>query len=237
MLILLSAGIVAITLPSAMAAEIASDGQVEPDDVRLHQLAAPCLDCHAINDDSSNYVGPTLKGIVGRRAASIDSYGYSVALYQKAAVGLIWDEITLDRFLEAPQSMAPGVAMAYAGVPDQSDRAQLIAWLATGPEPLAADALAAAALQPAPEVEAVLQIKADTEYGEHLAGECLTCHSSPGAVGRVPPIRGLPADYFINALLEYQQGKRTNPIMQTMSKPLGAKELAALATFFEQPAP
>lgn len=236
-LILLGAGIYATLLPSAMAAGIVSGEQFEPDDARLHQLVSSCLDCHAVDHDSADYVGPTLKGIVGRRVASIKSYSYSTALYQKAAAGYFWNEATLDRFLEAPQAMAPGIAMIYAGVPDPDDRVQLIAWLATGPEPLAAEVPVSAALQHAPEIEAVLKIKADIEYGEYLAGKCLTCHSAPGASGSVPPIVGLPADYFINALLEYQQGERSNRVMLTMSEPLGAEELAALAAFFAQAVP
>ncbi|MEE9320195.1 MAG: hypothetical protein V3U76_07110 [Granulosicoccus sp.] len=235
-LILLSAGIVATLLPTAMAAETVSGEQFEPGDARFHRLVASCLDCHAIDDDSAGYVGPTLKGIVGRRVAGINSYSYSAALYKKAAAGLIWGESSLDRFLEAPQTMAPGIAMKYAGVPDPDNRARLIAWLATGPEPLSIEVPVAAALPHAPEVEAVLQIKADIEYGEYLAGKCLTCHSAPGASGSVPPIVGLPADYFINALLEYQQGERSSRVMLTMSLPLEAEELAALAAFFSQPA-
>ena len=236
-LILLSAEIVATLLSSVMAAEVESGNQFEPDDAGFHQLIAPCLGCHAIDHDSTGRVGPALEGVFGRRVASIGSYDYSVALYRKSAVGIVWDEVTLDRFLEAPQTMAPGSAMTYAGVPDANDRARVIAWLASGPVPLTAEALVAAAREPVPEVKAVLQIEADLQYGEYLAGKCLTCHFAPGASGSIPPIKGLPAYYFINALLEYQQGKRFNPIMLTMSEPLGAEELAALASYFAQPIP
>ncbi len=237
MLALFSAAFIASQLPLATANEQTSGDQYESDDPRLLRLVARCLDCHAIDDDPAEHVGPSLQGIVGRRVADIDSYGYSAALYQKRAAGHIWDGDTLDWFLESPQSMAPGVAMIYSGVPDPDDRARLIAWLASGPKPLAAIALKSAALERTPEVSAVLEIQPDAEYGEYLAGGCLTCHFAPGSSGSVPPINGLPAAYFINALLEYQQGERANPIMQTMSSPLGAQELAALASVFAKSAP
>ena len=236
-LVLLTAQIIATLLSSTMAAEVAVGSQFNLNAPGFYELAAPCMDCHAIADDSTDLVGPTLKGVFGRRIASIDSYSYSAALYRKAAVGMSWDEINLDRFLASPQTMAPGSAMTYAGVPDAGDRAQLITWLATGPVALDAEALAAAVREPNPEVKAILQITADAQYGEYLAGKCLTCHLSPGASSSIPPITGLPADYFVNALLEYQQGTRPNPTMRTMSDLLGAEELAALASYFAQPVP
>lgn len=233
----LSLGIFHIPMSSAIAAENTANGQFDPDDPGFLQLVAPCLDCHAIDDVSTDRVGPTLKNIVGRRAASIRNYSYSSALYVQAAVGLIWAEDSLDRFLESPQAMAPGNAMTFAGVPDADDRAKLIAWLSTGPAPLANDVHVASPLQDLPEVKAVLQTKADTEYGEFLAGKCLTCHFAQGSSGSIPPISGLPPEYLINALLEYQQGKRPNRIMQVMSEPLGTEELAALADFFARRKP
>lgn len=84
------------------------------------------------------------------------------------------------------------------------------------------------------EVERLLQLDADPAYGEYLAGECVTCHS-PGAsdpTGRIPPIAGLPKDYFLKSLLEYGAGIRDNPVMQSRVARLGAPELAALAAYF-----
>ena len=236
-LIFISTEIIATLLSPVMAVEVAVGSQFNPDEAGFYELAAPCMDCHAIEGDATDPVGPTLEGVFGRRIASIGSYQYSAALYRKAATGQYWDTLNLDRFLESPQTMAPGNAMTYAGVPDAADRARLITWLSTGPVTLDTQALAAAARKPDAEIDAVLQIDADSQYGEYLAGKCLTCHLAPDSSGSIPPITGLPADYFINALLEYQQGTRTNPIMQTMSDLLGAEELAALASFFAQTVP
>ena len=234
----LRAGFLVALLPSAMAAEVSGSDRFDPDDTRLHELARPCLTCHAIDEGSTGLAGPSLKGVVDRRVADLDDYDYSAALYQKAAVGTIWTEATLDRYLEAPRTMAPGTTMIYAGVPDPDDRARLIAWLASGPRPLPPEAPTAAAQRYGAEVAAVLATPADAEYGEYLAGQCLTCHSvAEGASGGVPPIRGLPADYLVGALLEYREGLRANPIMRTFADTLGAREMAALAGFFARPAP
>ena len=87
-----------------------------------------------------------------------------------------------------------------------------------------------------PEVQQVMDIAGDVEYGEYLAGECLTCHQSSDNSGRVPPIHNLSPDYFINALLEYQSGTRSNSVMQSISSALGAEEIAALSAVFSQQA-
>ena len=234
-LLFVGAIIIVTLLQPALAAEIAGESMPGADKARFYELVAPCVECHAIDQQITEPVGPTLKGVFGRRVAGIRSYDYSAAFYQMAAVGMIWDEVSLDQFLESPQSMAPGNAMTFSGVPDAADRTRLINWLASGPAPLDADALAASAQDPDPEVKAILQLEADPQYGEYLAGKCLTCHYAPGASSSIPPISGLPADYFVQALLEYQQGKRSNPIMMSMSDSLGAEELAALADYFTQP--
>jgi hypothetical protein len=71
--------------------------------------------------------GPSLVGVIGRRAASLEGFNYSRAL---AASGITWDAPSLDRFLAAPSSVVPGttmpIATAHAG-----DRRDLIAFLST----------------------------------------------------------------------------------------------------------
>lgn len=82
-------------------------------------------------------------------------------------------------------------------------------------------------------IDGILALSADPDYGEYLAGECLTCHSG-AATGAVPQIRQLPAAYFVRSLLEYQSGQRSNAVMQLMAKNLGDEEIAALSAFFTQ---
>jgi cytochrome c553 len=79
-------------------------------------------------------------------------------------------------------------------------------------------------------LEKVMAIDADPAYGAYLSSQCSTCHGSSG--GQIPPLRGLPADYFITALHEYRTGIRTNDVMKTMAGGLSNEEIAALATYY-----
>ena len=85
-----------------------------------------CSDCHATG--TSNGVGPGLKGVVGRKAGVADGFAFSAPL---KASGLTWDAKTLDAWLASPQKRVPGTTMAFPGVSDAKERADLIAYLAT----------------------------------------------------------------------------------------------------------
>ena len=79
---------------------------------------------------------------------------------------------------------------------------------------------------------AVLAIAGDPAYGEYLGGECVTCHLVSGASEGIPPIAGLPKDYFITTMLEYKTGIRPNEVMKSRVERLSDEELAALAEYF-----
>src|SRR3569832_1564572 len=75
-----------------------------------------CAACHSVEPDE-NEVGPSLAGLVGRKAASVTGYNYSAAL---KASGKVWTRAQLDQFLAAPQKMVPGTKMPISvPVPDQ----------------------------------------------------------------------------------------------------------------------
>jgi cytochrome c len=84
-----------------------------------------CKACHQID---KNLVGPHLSGIVGRKAASVADYNYSDALKKS---GITWDEAALDKWLQGPSKDVPGTKMIFPGVKDDTQRANLIAYLAT----------------------------------------------------------------------------------------------------------
>ncbi len=87
-----------------------------------------CGMCHAgAPDDGDGGVGPSLKGVVGRRAAVAPGYAYTAAL---RGSGLVWTRPNLDRFLSGPGKMVPGTAMPIA-IPSPKDRADIIGYLAT----------------------------------------------------------------------------------------------------------
>jgi cytochrome c len=91
-----------------------------------------CKTCHE-NEKGVNRVGPTLKGVVGRKTASIEGFKYSEAMAKKGADGQVWDEAALDTYLKDPKAAIPGNKMAFPGVKDDTERANLIAFLASHP--------------------------------------------------------------------------------------------------------
>ena len=93
---------------------------------RGEKLFTDCRSCHAVQAGVNN-VGPSLAGIVGRKAASAEDFRYSPAMKRS---GITWDSATLAAFIADPQAVVPGNRMPYAGMPDAKDIADLIAYLA-----------------------------------------------------------------------------------------------------------
>lgn len=99
-------------------------GRAEDGDPRHGaQIYQRCLACHSLEYNRS---GPRHCGLFGREAGSLPGYVYSKAM---KASGITWDTQELDRFLENPLKSLPGTKMAYAGVKDPQERADLIAYL------------------------------------------------------------------------------------------------------------
>lgn len=94
-----------------------------------------CRACHLVGDNARNAVGPQLNSIVGRRAGSVDGYAYSPNLKELGTGGLVWTEQVLDRYIENPKVVVPNGKMAFGGVKDGADRADLIAYLNTLAKP------------------------------------------------------------------------------------------------------
>lgn len=88
-----------------------------------------CMACHTIED--KNKVGPSLHGIVGRKAASVEGFKYSDAMLAKGAEGVIWDEATLAAYLPDPKAFVPGTKMTFPGLKNPEDVANVIAYLKT----------------------------------------------------------------------------------------------------------
>jgi cytochrome c len=88
---------------------------------------AQCGICHAVVA-GENRIGPTLFGVVGRRAGSVPGFNYT-ADHKK--LGITWDAATLDKYLANPRAMVPDTSMLYAGLKDDAERADLVAYLET----------------------------------------------------------------------------------------------------------
>ena len=89
-------------------------------------LFEQCAACHSF-DPAHTGVGPHLKGLFGRKAASVDDFNYSPPLRR---ANIVWTPELLDAFLKEPQA-GPfrGNRMPFAGLPDAQARADLIAYL------------------------------------------------------------------------------------------------------------
>ncbi|MDP2061686.1 MAG: cytochrome c family protein [Phaeovulum sp.] len=83
-----------------------------------------CAACHKL--DGTNSVGPYLNGVLGRATAQAEGYAYSEA---NKAANQTWTASTIYRYLVDPQSVLPGTAMTFAGLPNDQDRINVIAWL------------------------------------------------------------------------------------------------------------
>ena len=89
------------------------------------KLWRACKACHKL-EDGANAVGPYLLGVVGRDIGGASGFSYSDAL---AGKGEAWTPENLSGFLENPSAWAAGTKMAYKGMKDVEDRANLIAYL------------------------------------------------------------------------------------------------------------
>jgi cytochrome c len=84
---------------------------------------AACAACHSERPDA---LGPSLKGVVGRKAAALEDFRYSAAMKR---ANLVWDENNLRDYIKDPQGKVKGNRMPYGGVTEPSDVEDLIAYL------------------------------------------------------------------------------------------------------------
>jgi cytochrome c len=116
MRVLAAAGVLTLSLAAA-AAQDAQHGK---------ELFDQCITCHSF-DPAQNGTGPNLKGLFGRKVASVGDFVYSPPLRR---ADFVWTPELLDKFLAEPQ--APpfrGNRMPFAGMSDAQSRADLIAYL------------------------------------------------------------------------------------------------------------
>ena len=87
-----------------------------------------CAPCHSIGPGAKNKVGPEQNGLVGRKAGSVEGFDYSVAMKNS---GITWDESQLNEYITDPKKKVPGNKMLFPGVKDETERSDLIAYLAS----------------------------------------------------------------------------------------------------------
>ncbi len=107
--------------PGARAADLAAG----------KQAFNKCRACHKL-EKGRNLIGPSLYGLFGRKAGSVEGYSYTEANKKS---GIVWNEDTLFEYLKKPQAMIPGTKMIFAGIRSEQERRNLIAFLKEATKP------------------------------------------------------------------------------------------------------
>lgn len=111
----------------------ASSAQEMGDAAAGEAVFKKCMTCHAVGDNARNKVGPVLNGIVGRTAGTVPEFRYSEAMVKAGEGGLTWTPENLAKYLHEPKEFVPGNKMSFAGLKEETDIANVIAYLATMP--------------------------------------------------------------------------------------------------------
>lgn len=119
--------LVALGVLGALCMPAAADGDAE----KGEQVFKRCVACHMVGENAKNRVGPSLNGVIDQEIASVDGFQYSKAFITKKEEGFVWTRDTLDEYLKQPTKMIKGTKMAFAGLPKEEDRENVIAYLAT----------------------------------------------------------------------------------------------------------
>jgi cytochrome c len=86
-------------------------------------LYQTCSACHTERPDA---LGPSLKGVVGRKSAALEDFRYSNPMKR---ANLVWDEANLRDYIKDPQAKVKGNRMPYGGISDPKDVDDIIAYL------------------------------------------------------------------------------------------------------------
>jgi cytochrome c len=88
-------------------------------------LFQTCAACHSDRPDA---LGPSLKGVFGRQAASLDGFRYSNPMKR---ANLVWDEANLRDYISNPQAKVKGNRMPYGGMSNPRDVDDVVDYLKT----------------------------------------------------------------------------------------------------------
>jgi cytochrome c len=121
---------VAVVLVLALGGPAVAEG----DAAKGKAAYAKCAICHQVGAGAKNLVGPELNNIVGRKAASVADFPtYSAGMKKLGAEGFVWTEQNIDKWIADPKAMIPDSPMSitFQGIPDATERANIIAYLKT----------------------------------------------------------------------------------------------------------
>lgn len=87
-----------------------------------------CAICHVIDSDT-NKVGPSLQGVFGRTAGTLEGFKFSNAMVEAGAAGLVWDDASMRDYLHSPKAKVKGTKMVFPGLKDEQDITNLLAYM------------------------------------------------------------------------------------------------------------
>jgi len=109
-----------------LAVVLASPAHAQSDDAGQLLFNNACRTCHSMKE-GDNRLGPSLGGVVGRKAGSVAGYAYSPSMKNS---GVTWDEGTLDKFIANPDEVVHGNNMKpFTGISDAGQRQEIVAFL------------------------------------------------------------------------------------------------------------
>ena len=113
--LVMAAAAVMMFMPTMASAQDAKEGE---------SVFKKCKACH--DTAGKNKVGPHLDGVAGRAAGAVEGFNYSDAMKNS---GKTWDDATLDAYLADPKGYIPGNKMAFPGIKDDAELADLLVYL------------------------------------------------------------------------------------------------------------
>ena len=108
-------------LTLALGQPVRADG----DAAKGEKVFGKCKACHEIATDK-NKVGPTLQGVIGRKAGTVAGFKYSEAMVNS---GVTWDAATIAEYVAKPKEFIAGNKMAFAGLKKEDEIENLVAYI------------------------------------------------------------------------------------------------------------
>ncbi len=118
-----TSGIASLLVAGALA--LGAQSALAQDAAKGEKVYKKCKACHAL-EAGKKKVGPSLAGIFGRKAGTVEGFKYSKAMVDS---GIVWDAETISAYMADPKGYIPKNRMAFPGLKKEADRANLIAYL------------------------------------------------------------------------------------------------------------
>ncbi len=116
----------AVATAIAVAALLAAAPAAAQDVAKGEKAFAKCRACHTLEKGGANRVGPNLHGMFGRTAGQAEGFKFSDAMKNS---GVVWTPETVDQYITRPRDFIKGNRMAFAGIANEQERKDLIAYL------------------------------------------------------------------------------------------------------------